>query len=266
MLNVQHHHRAHLNNTYRKRKTQVKDEINEAILIETIDHIGMYYPAFGSSAALQLAEKYHCEWIQNVLSPVNDSSMDQSPLSSTNDHHLSTNDNDHHSRIVRQHQTIGDDDEFYLSPEKLMPSYSCSNLHQSNTSELCRQRSYSLTALDAYARLDITCDTLAQIWHSLLDLAFSEKDDFELGEYKLQHIIGLSNSYSNMNENVIEKSRSHGDIFSTSINKNSKLNSTKSKSFDVASLLKSIPNGSSNHDSANVGLLQGAAIPILKSI
>ena len=75
------------------------------------------------------------------------------------------------------------------------------------------------------------------MWLSLLDLAFSDKDDFELGEYKLRHIIGLSNSYSNMNESLIEKSRSHNDIFSTT-NKNQKSITKKSKSFDITSLTK----------------------------
>jgi hypothetical protein len=54
---------------------------------------------------------------------------------------------------------------------------------------------------------------------------------------------------------LIEKSRSHGDIFSTT-NKNQTFTGKKSKSFDVTSLQKS----ATTNDSANIGLLQGAAI------
>jgi hypothetical protein len=97
------------------------------------------------------------------------------------------------------------------------------------------------------------------MWLSLLDLAFSDKDDIELGEYKLRHIRGLSNSYTNMNEGLIEKSRSHGDIFSTT-NKNQTFTGKKSKSFDVTSLQKSATTTTTTNDSANIGLLQGAAI------
>ena len=216
----------------------------------------MYYPAFGSSAAIHLAEKYHCEWIQDITSPTSSvrrpsHSPDQQPSSDTEDYH---------SRIVRQHQIIGDEDEFYLSPQTLVQSYSCSNLPQLTIVEPLRERSYSLTALDAYARLDITRDTLEQMWLSLLDLSFSDKDDLELGEYKLRHIMGLSHSYSNMNETLVEKSRSHGDIFNSTTDKKSKLNTKKSKSFDITSLPKSTASSMTRHDSADVGLLQGAAI------
>ena len=221
--------------------------------------LGMYYPAFGSSAALQLAEKYHCEWIQDLTSP---SHLTAEKRSTSMEAVISSDLDDHHSRIVRQHQTIGDDDEFYLSPQRLVPSHSDPNFEHVVVREPLRERSYSLTTLDAYARLDITRDTLEQMWLSLLDLAFSDKDDFELGEYKLRHIIGLSHSYSNMNETIIEKSRSHGDIFSSTTSRSSKLtsNSNKSKSFDVTSLLRPNTSDASSHDAANVGLLQGAAI------
>lgn len=211
----------------------------------------MYYPAFGSAAALHLAEKYQCEWIQNVVSPTQPNPNEQEMISNLDEHH---------SRIVHRHQTIGDEDEFYLSPQTLVPSYSCPQIDRIVEHEPIRERSYSLTALDAYARLDITRETLEQMWLSLLDLAFSDKDDFELGEYKLRHIMGLSNSYSHMNETIVEKSRSHGDIFTSSTNKMSKLMAKKSKSFDVTSLPKSTMTGTSSHDAANVGLLQGAAI------
>ena len=217
----------------------------------------MYYPAFGSSAALHLAEKYNCEWIQDVTTPTHQTVEKKS---NSMEAMITSDADDHHSRIVRQHQTIGDDDEFYLSPQKIGPSYSSPNLTNDIVREPLRERSYSLTTLDAYARLDITRDTLEQMWLSLLDLAFSDKDDFELGEYKLRHIIGLSNSYSNMNETIIEKSRSHGDIFSSTTSRSSKLVSNKSKSFDVTSLLRPSTSDSSSHDAANVGLLQGAAI------
>lgn len=217
----------------------------------------MYYPAFGSSAALHLAEKYNCEWIQDVTSPTHQTVEKKS---NSMEAMITSDGEDHHSRIVRQHQTIGDEDEFYLSPQKIGPSYSSPNLTHDIVREPLRERSYSLTTLDAYARLDITRDTLEQMWLSLLDLAFSDKDDFELGEYKLRHIIGLSNSYSNVNETIIEKSRSHGDIFSSTTSQSSKLVSNKSKSFDVTSLLRPSTSDSSSHDAANVGLLQGAAI------
>jgi len=216
---------------------------------QTIDFysyfLGMYYPAFGSSAAIHLSEKYNCEWLQDVPSPAitvrKCPTIVENPTSSD-------------SRIFHQHQTIGDDDEFYLSLQTLQPSNSCPHLNHSILREPLRERSYSLTALDAYARLDITRDTLEQMWLSLLDLAFSDKDDVELGEYKIRHIMSLSNSYPNINGSLIEKSQSHGDIFSTT-NKNQKLTTKKSKSFDVTSLPKS-----TTDNSANVGLLQGAAI------
>jgi hypothetical protein len=209
----------------------------------------MYFRAFGDSAAIHLAEKYNCEWLQNVTSPTNTIRK-----SST----IVENDEVSNSRIFRQHQSIGDDDEFVVTFQTLQPSYSCPNMNDLTTREPLRERSYSLTTLDAYARLDITRDTLEQMWFSLLDLAFSDKDDIELGEYKLRHIRGLSNSCTNMNGSLIEKSRSHGDIFSTT-NKNQKLTTQKSKSFDITSLPKSSTSTTSN-DPANVGLLQGAAI------
>jgi hypothetical protein len=208
----------------------------------------MYYPAFGSSAAIHLAEKYNCEWLQDVTSPTG--SMRKPSI-------IEENDDSSDLRVFHQYQVLGDDDEFILSLQTLQPSSSCPNVNHLITREPLRERSYSLTTLDAYARLDITRDTLEQMWLSLLDLAFSDKDDVELGEYKLRHIMGLSSSYTNMNESL-EKSRSHGDIFS-STNKNQKLSTKKSRSFDVTSLPKSTTATTTN-DSANVGLLQGAAI------
>jgi hypothetical protein len=169
----------------------------------------MYYPAFGSSAAIHLAEKYNCEWLQDVTSPTG--SMRKPSI-------IEENDDSSDLRVFHQYQVLGDDDEFILSLQTLQPSSSCPNVNHLITREPLRERSYSLTTLDAYARLDITRDTLEQMWLSLLDLAFSDKDDVELGEYKLRHIMGLSSSYTNMNESL-EKSRSHGDIFS-STNKN----------------------------------------------
>jgi hypothetical protein len=211
----------------------------------------MYYRAFGSSAAIHLAENYHCEWLLDVTSPT--STIRKSPTIVENED--SSDLDDTHSRIVRQHhQIIGDDDEFYLSPQTLVASYSCPNLDHLITRDTLRERSYSLTTLDAYARLDITRDTLEQMWLSLLDLAFSDKDDIELGEYKLRHIRGLSNSNTHMNETLIEKSRSHGDIFSTT-QRNHHFTGKKSKSFDVTSLPK--PTTDNSND---IGLLQGAAI------
>jgi hypothetical protein len=206
----------------------------------------MYLPAFGSSAAIHLAEQYNCEWLQDVTSPTSTTRK-----SST----IMENDD---SRVFRRHQSIGDDDEFVVTFQTLQTSYSCPNLTSLITHEPLRERSYSLTTLDAYARLDITRDTLEQMWLSLLDLAFSDKEDIELGEYKLRHIRGLSNSYSNMNETIIEKSRSHGDIFS-SANKSEQFTAKKSKSFDTTSLSKLTTTKTTN-ESANVGLLQGAAV------
>ena len=204
----------------------------------------MYLPAFGSPAAVHLAERYHCEWLQDVNSPTT-----SIPRTSN----VFENDEVSNSRIFHQHQSIGDDDEFVVTFQTIHPAYSCPNL-TTITRRPLRERSFSLTTLDAYARLDITRDTLEQMWLSLLDLAFSDKDDVELGEYKLRHIRGLSVSYSNMNETIIEKSRSHGDIFSTS-NRNEHFTTKKSRSFDVTSLPKTTTSAS-----ANVGLLEGAAI------
>jgi len=206
----------------------------------------MYYKAFGSSAAIHLAEQYRCEWFQNVSTPT---IIETAPEI-----------DDNHPRIVHQCQTIGDnEDEFYFSPQILHPSYSCPNLYSNPNEYLIQQRSYSLTTLDAYTHLNITHETLEQVWLSLLDIALSDKDDYELGEYKLRHIIGLSNSYSNMNQSLIEKSRSHNDIFSINHKNNQKsITKTKSKSFDITSLIKKSP--SITNDSANIGLLQGADI------
>ena len=206
----------------------------------------MYYPAFGNPATIRLAEKYNCEWLQDVTTPPNIIQRTST---------MNENDELSHSRIFHKNQSIGDDDEFVITFRNLQPTYSCPDLYSSFRREQLRERSYSLTTLDAYARLDITRDTLEQMWLSLLDLAFSDKDDRELGESKLHHIMSLSNSYTNMNETLVEKSRSHGDIFSTT-NKTEKLNTKKSKSFDTTSL----PKPSATDHSANVGLLQGAAI------
>ena len=203
--------------------------------------IGMYYKAFGSSAALHLAEQYQCEWVQEIAS----NEPEETPL-----------------RIVHQCEILGDnEDEFYFSPQILLhSSYSCPNLYSNPIAYTAlSQRSYSLTTLDTYAHLNLTHETLEQIWLSLLDVAFSDKDDYELGEYKLRHIIGLSNSSSNINQTLVEKSRSHNDIFSL-ISKNNQQKSlikTKSKSFDITSLIK---HSLITHESANIGLLQGADI------
>ncbi len=134
--------------------------------------LGMYFRAFGEPAAIHLAEKYHCEWLQDVTSP--SSTIRQSST-------IVENNGLSNSRIFRQHQSIGDDDEFVVTFQSLQPSSSCPNLNSSFTPEPLRERSYSLTTLDAYARLDITRDTLEQMWLSLLDLAFSDKGDLELG-------------------------------------------------------------------------------------
>jgi hypothetical protein len=205
----------------------------------------MYYKAFGSSAAIHLAEQYRCEWLQEVPTPI----IDEKPLD-TDDHHL---------RIVHHSETIGDnEDEFYFSPQILHSSSSCPNLNPPSTDFSLYQRSYSLNTLDAYTHLNITHETLEQIWLSLLDVAFSDSDDYELGEYKLRHIIGLSNSYSTMSQSIIEKSRSHNDIFSITDKNNQKaITKSKSKSFDITSLIKP---SSSMTNSANIGLLQGADI------
>ena len=204
----------------------------------------MYLPAFGSSAAIHLAEKYNCEWLQDVTTPT-----------STTRKSSTIFDNDS-SRVIRRHQSIGDDDEFVVTFQSLQPSYSSPNLTSVITHEPLRERSYSLTTLDAYARLDITRDTLEQMWLSLLDLAFSDKEDIELGETKLHHIRGLSKSYSNMNETIIEKSRSHGDIYSTA-NRNEQFFTKKSKSFDTTTFSRP---ATTNYEPANVGLLEGAAV------
>ncbi|CAF1255749.1 unnamed protein product [Adineta steineri] len=61
-----------------------------------------------------------------------------------------------------------------------------------------------------------------------------------------------------MNQSIIEKSRSHNDIFSTMEKTNQKfITKYKSKSFDITSLMKQ---SSSINNSANIGLLQGADI------
>jgi hypothetical protein len=203
--------------------------------------LGMYYKAFGSSAAIQLAEQYHYEWLQDITTTTG-------KASEIDDNYL---------RILHQTQTLGDnEDEFYFSPQILFSSYSCPNLYD-KISESIRERSYSLTTLDKYIHLNITHETLEQIWHSLLDIAYSDKDDYDLSEYKLRHIKGLSNSYTAINQSLIEKSRSHNDIFSI-MNKNQKLiTKKKSKSFDITRLLK---HSLTKNDSLDMGLLQGADI------
>lgn len=214
----------------------------------------MYPRAFGSSAAIHLAEKYQCEWLQDVTTPTSSIRQRSTIVDNNDDDDVELS----NSRIFHQHQSIGDDDEFVVTFQSFQPSYSCPNLNSSFIREPLRERSYSLTALDAYARLDITRDTLEQMWLSILDLAFSDNGDIELGENKIQHIRNLSDSYINMNERLIEKSRSHDDIFSTRHHHQNFIGK-KSKSFDVTSLPK--PSSSSTTDeSANVGLLQGAAI------
>ena len=214
--------------------------------IDVFCSIGMYYKAFGSSAALHLANEFNSEWLSTTTAAAaaesNEAAIEENQL-----------------RIVHQCDNLGDnEDEFYLSPQIFHPSYSCPNLYSNPNESILNPRSYSLTTLDNYAHLNIPHETLEQIWLSLLDLAYSDRDDYELGEYKLRHIIGLSNSYSHVNQNLIEKSRSHNDIFSLKSKHNQpNTNITKSKSFDITSLIKhSIP----NHELDNVGLLQGADI------
>lgn len=209
----------------------------------------MYYPAFGSAAALHLAEQYRCEWLaENCPNTPEDKPSEF----------------DDHLRIVHQCQTLGDnEDEFYFSPQTLHSSYSCPNLFSNPNAiffEQQLQHSYSLTTLDAYTHLNITQETLEQIWLSLLDVAFSERDDRELDEYKLRHLIGLSNSSSHIHQNhFIEKSRSHNDVFTLLPKHNQKsLTKMKSKSFDITSLIKH--SSSFIPESTNMGLLQGADI------
>ncbi|CAF3616162.1 unnamed protein product [Rotaria sp. Silwood1] len=217
-------------------------------LIPKEKQTGMYYKAFGSSATLNLTEQYNCEWLQEKSnSTINEKSYE----------------NDiNHVRIVHQSQIIGDnEDEFYYSPQILHQCHSCPNLNIKPLNIILRERSYSLTTLDAYTHLNITHDLLEQIWHSLLNVTFSDKDDNELNEYKLRHIIGLSNSYTNINHTLIEKSHSHNDIFSL-INKTNEKSiiKSKSKSFDITSLIKKSSSLSSINNSVNIGLLQGADI------
>ncbi|CAF0856701.1 unnamed protein product, partial [Didymodactylos carnosus] len=243
---------------------------------------GMYYKAFGSAAALQLAQQYRCEWIQDLNSP-------QRPIKSFENETLPTeileSNDDEQMRsknpinIIQYSlsQEIGDSDEFYLSP-CLTTSCSCPNLlnyleSEFNTNDADHfhtlnnyEHSHSLSDLDQYNNKTITKETLEQIWFSLLNLAYSEKDDFELTEYKRRHIAGLSGSYTNI-EPIIEKSRSHNDICRYS-NSNSKTmaTTTKSKSFDAGTLLQRsqyAPDQQQQQDdnkTSNQGLLDGAPI------
>ncbi|CAF4868872.1 unnamed protein product, partial [Rotaria magnacalcarata] len=208
----------------------------------------MYYKAFGSAATILLTEQYRCEWLR-----------EKSP--STAIEQPGETDNNNHVRIVHQSQTIGDDeDEFYFSPQTFQSCHSSPNLTYKPPRAFIRERSYSLSTLDAYIHLNITHETLEQIWQSLLNVAFSDKDDNDLNEYKLRHIIGLSNSNTNVSHTLIEKSRSHNDIFSITNKNNQKpITKIKSKSFEVtaSSIRQSF---SSMNNSGNLGLLQGADI------
>ncbi|CAF0928389.1 unnamed protein product [Rotaria sordida] len=220
-------------------------------LIPKEKQTGMYYKAFGSSATINLTEQYNCEWLP------------QEKSSSTTIEKSFEIDNNNHVRIVHQSQIIGDnEDEFYYSPQTTFHAcHSCPNLNSNLINFPLRERSYSLTTLDAYTHLNITYDILEQIWHSLLNVTFSDKDDNELNEYKLRHIIGLSNSYTNINHSSIEKSHSHNDIFSIMNKTNQKsITKIKSKSFDITSLMKQPISTSSINNSVNIGLLQGADI------
>lgn len=206
----------------------------------------MYYNAFGSSASLHLTEQYCKEWLQDI------------PESMTTEKPIETDNN--HVRIVHQSQIIGDnEDEFYYSPQTIHSCSSCPNFNNNTSKTVVRSRSYSLTTLDAYTHLNITNEILEQIWQSLLNVAFSDKDEQELNEYRLRHFFGLSNSNSAMNQSSVEKSRSHNDIYSI-MPKNDKTSSSinKSKSFDITPLLNK--SSSANNGSANLGLLEGADI------
>ncbi|CAM4771306.1 unnamed protein product [Rotaria magnacalcarata] len=217
-------------------------------LIPKEKQTGMYYKAFGSAATILLTEQYRCEWLR-----------EKSP--STAIEQPGETDNNNHVRIVHQSQTIGDDeDEFYFSPQTFQSCHSSPNLTYKPPRAFIRERSYSLSTLDAYIHLNITHETLEQIWQSLLNVAFSDKDDNDLNEYKLRHIIGLSNSNTNVSHTLIEKSRSHNDIFSITNKNNQKpITKIKSKSFEVtaSSIRQSF---SSMNNSGNLGLLQGADI------
>ncbi|CAF3459631.1 unnamed protein product [Rotaria socialis] len=217
-------------------------------LIPKEKQTGMYYKAFGSAATILLTEQYRCEWFKEKLP----SKIIEKPVET---------DNTNHVRIVHQSQIIGDDeDEFYFSPQTLQSCHSSPNLTSKPPRAFIRERSYSLSTLDAYIHLNITHETLEQIWQSLLNVAFSDKDDNDLNEYKLRHIIGLSNSNTNVSHTLIEKSRSHNDIFSISNQSNQKpITKIKSKSFEVttSSVRQSF---SSMNTSGNLGLLQGADI------
>ena len=193
----------------------------------------MYYQAFGSSAALLTADQHRYEWLADQNDP---------PL-----------------RIVHPSETIGDnEDEFYLSPRTCQwASHSCPDLFHLSRQSI-RRRAYSLSTLANYDQTLFTQEMLEQIWQSLLDLAISEGDDSELNDYRLRHIIGLSNSYSVLQPSIVEKSRSHNDIFSMDQRHLQPIGRKKSKSFDVASLLSK--QLTANQDPANVGLLQGADV------
>lgn len=204
--------------------------------IDLRDHVvvflGMYFQAFGSSAALLTADQHRYEWLADQNDP---------PL-----------------RIVHPSETIGDDeDEFFLSPRTCQwASHSCPDLFHLSR-ESIRRRAYSLSTLANYDQTLFTQEMLEEIWHSLLDLAMSENDDSDLNDYRLRHIIGLSNSYSVSHPSMVEKSRSHNDIFSMGQRHPPPIGRRKSKSFDVASLIKEF---TANHDPADVGLLQGADV------
>jgi hypothetical protein len=246
--------------------------------------LGMYYPAFGSSAALHLNEQYCFGWLDGI------SKSEPSTI----------NINDHRLRIVQQNQSIGDnEDEFYLSPRTQLQSLSCSHLeHQSSSMDIDgydgqrrsqqsnneqdnesqhqhqqqqqqqqqrqqqqreqqqqRQRRHSLTTLDNYRYLHVTPELLEQIWHSLLNLAISEHEveHNDLNEYRIQHIIGLTNQSL-----AIEKSHSYNDIFLLTNQHSTSIEKKRSKSFDVTSLFKHCR--LNNDDSGNMGLLQGIDI------
>ena len=207
----------------------------------------MYYKAFGSNAAIHASDRYSYEWCRDASSSAGEHDSD-----------------DQRVRIVCQSQPIGDnEDEFFFSPQILLPSSSSSScpnlLPRPCSNESFHERFHSLTALDIYAHVNLTHDALEQIWLSLLDLSVSDRDDYELNEYKLRHIVGLSSqSHSNMNQALIEKSRSHNDLFSMVRRADALLDTQiRAKSFDVTALMRRTD---PRPGSTNMGLLQGADI------
>ena len=214
-----------------KEKETGENDENRCQSQDFLSYLGMYYPAFGIAASIRFNENYRYEWFDETQTETEPKSNEV--------------------RIVHETENLEEnEDEFYYSPRNFIGSNSCSNLVETVRNRRIHVRSLSLTNLDDFGQIELSQEMIEQLWQSFTNLIQADRDESELNDYRLRHMMGLSESSSTF----MDKSRSHNDLLSNNF---TRLEYKRSKSFDENVLMKT---NECNDEQENLGLLEGADI------